>query len=110
MKVKVLFGTVNLEQSKETLRAELGRSKMQSKMVYGGKEQSLSRAQDHFFNTSTEASVAVSLVEGAKCKRVRGRISFAGDKILESESYLSRFCQFYCQLLTRPVWRKISTR
>ena len=83
---------------------------MQSKMVYGGKEQSLSRAQDHFFNTSTEASVAVSLVEGAKCKRVRGRISFAGDKILESESYLSRFCQFYCQLLTRPVWRKIFTR
>ena len=69
MKVKVLFGTVNLEQSKETLRAELGRSKMQSKMVYGGKEQSLSRAQDHFFNTSTEASVAVSLVEGGQVQK-----------------------------------------
>ena len=84
MKVKVLFGAVNLEQSKETLRAELGRSKMQSKMVYGGKEQSLSRAQDHFFNTSTEASVAVNLVEGwgAEYKRARGRRSFDGDENL----------------------------
>ena len=92
MKVKVLFGTVNLEQSKETLRAELGRSKMQSKMVYGGKEQSLSRAQDHFFNTSTEASVAVNLVEISvkKQKRDRGRRSFAGERFLERESVLSR--------------------
>ena len=30
--------------------------------------------------TSTEASVAVDMVEGAECKRERGHRSFAGDE------------------------------
>ena len=34
----------------------------------------------NFFNTSTEASVAVDMVEGAECKRERGHRSFAGDE------------------------------
>ena len=43
-----------------------------------------SRYEDIFFNTSTEASVAVNLVEGwgAKYKRARGHRSFAGDESL----------------------------
>ena len=52
------------------------------------------------FNTSTEASVAVDMVEGAECKRERGHRSFAGDEtfpFLESESSLNRWsieCKF----------------
>ena len=48
-----------------------------------GKRKNLSGAQD-LFNTSTEASVAVNLVEGwgAKYKRARGHRSFAGDESL----------------------------
>ena len=44
------------------------------------------------FNTSTEASVAVNLVEISvkKQKRDRGRRSFAGERFLERESVLSR--------------------
>ena len=55
------------------------------------------------FNTSTEASVAVDMVEGAECKRERGHRSFAGDETFlfwESESDLSRYCQFYVVLLS----------
>ena len=83
------------EQSKETLRAELGRRKLQSKMGPLGrwrKGTEFERSSPSFLNTSMEASVAVKLVEGwgAECKRARGRRSFAGEKILESESDLSR--------------------
>ena len=46
------------------------------------------------FNTSTEASVAVDMVEGAECKRERGHRSFAGDEtfpVLERESDIVSF-------------------
>ena len=53
------------------------------------------RSSNLFFNTSTEASVAVDMVEGAECKRERGHRSFAGDEtfpFLESESmYRNKF-------------------
>ena len=52
-------------------------------MSFEGKRKNLSGAQN-LYNTSTEASVAVNLVEGwgAEYKRARGRRSFDGDENL----------------------------
>ena len=77
MKVKVL-----LESTKSRVRKPGGLSWVGGK-CFGGKRENMSGAQD-LFKTSTEASVAVNLVEGggAKYKRARGHRSFAGDESL----------------------------
>ena len=76
MKVKELLEPVNQEQSKEILRAELVRRKIQIKMGQFG----LWRRKKEFERSSR---LFLKLVEewGAESKRARGRRSFAGDVI-----------------------------